>query len=214
MKELSEEKIRENCPHCDPTSFALKHLLEETENFWLVCDVHPLRDGHILIIPKQHLSCVGEFGEALLREFEDLYIKFSNFLSKEYGSVSSFEHGKIGQTVFHSHIHLLPFKGKPQDIIPEGKIHLKTINNIKDLKDFFKKKGQYLFFSIKENAWVVNTKLGAPRFFRDRFAKALGNPKRGNWKQMQSDKQLMQKATTEIQSLTRNWKRYTSELDD
>ncbi len=55
----------------------------------------------------------------------------------------------------------------------------------------FKQDGQYLFFSIDDKKWLVNTKLGAPRFFRDRFATALGNSERGNWKEMHQNETLM-----------------------
>jgi hypothetical protein len=37
---------------------------------------------------------------------------------------------------------------------------------------------------IEDNKWVVDVNLAAPRFFRDRFAVALGKPEKGNWKQM------------------------------
>ena len=83
---LSEEHIRKNCPHCDPTSYAFTDLLEETEQFRIVCDYHPLTEGHILIIPKKHLSCVGEYPKELFEEFVDHYECVSVFMKKHYGS--------------------------------------------------------------------------------------------------------------------------------
>lgn len=47
--------------------------------------------------------------------------------------------------------------------------------------------------------WVVDTGLGAPRFFRDRFAAALGKPERGNWKNIHTDEKIM--ATTHQENL-------------
>jgi diadenosine tetraphosphate (Ap4A) HIT family hydrolase len=205
MLDFSERKIREDCPHCDPNSFALKHPLEETKHFWVVCDVHPLVEGHILIIPKYHLSCVGEYDEGLFREFVELYQRFSNFIKTEYGSISTFEHGKVGQTVFHSHVHLLPFKGKPEEIVPEGKEKLIKIKNFGDLRTAYEKDGQYLFFSIQDKLWLVDLLLGKPKFFRVRFAKALASPERGNWKKMHFNKQIMAKANKEIKRLEGRW---------
>jgi diadenosine tetraphosphate (Ap4A) HIT family hydrolase len=130
MIDLSEKGLRENCPHCDPNSFALKHKLRTTEIFYIVCDVHPITEGHILIIPKQHLSCIGVYPDNLLEEVQALYQKTTSFIKTVYGSVSTFEHGITGQTVFHSHIQMFPYEGRIETIIPEGKQYLSCIDDI------------------------------------------------------------------------------------
>lgn len=131
--------------------------------------------------------------------------KISNFLLKEYGIVSSFEHGVFGQTVFHSHIHYLPFSGKPTDIVPEeGK--LSKLNNLNQTQDLFKKDKGYLFFSIGDELWSVDVSLAVPRFFRDRFAIALGRPERGNWKEMRLNKNIMIEATKDNENIQNKWK--------
>ncbi|MBU1327134.1 HIT domain-containing protein [Patescibacteria group bacterium] len=205
MDDFTEENLKNNCPHCDPNSFALKYPLEKTSKFWIVCDVHPLTEGHILIIPKKHLSCIGEYQENDYSEFLSLFNKYSDFIRKTYGYVSTFEHGKIGQTVFHSHVHLLPFKGSSIEIIPEGLNNLALFSDFSHLKDVFRKEGKYLYFSIGDKKWVVNTGLGSPRFFRDRFAKAIGNPLRGDWKKMSQNSKLMMEAERDIQDLRDKW---------
>ena len=202
-----EIMVHQYCPHCDKKSFALKNILKETENFWVVCYVHPLVEGHILIIPKKHLSCVGEYPENIYKEFISLNKYFSDFIKKEYGSVATFEHGKIGQTVFHSHIHLLPFSGNSETIIPEGKKFFKSVKNLDSLKNFFERDGKYLYFSIGKNMLLVDIKLGTPGFFRNRFAVALNNPGRGDWKTMRNDKNIMKKAKEEITELSKKYGR-------
>src|SRR5690349_6416976 len=131
--QLSEEEIRRNCPHCDSSSQAFTFPLLETANFRVVCDVHPIVEGHVLIIPKKHVSCIGEYTEALLGEFLELYKKFSVFLTREYGNVSSFEHGVFGQTVFHSHVQMMPFGENPIQIVPEGLDKIHAIESLFDL---------------------------------------------------------------------------------
>lgn len=194
---LSEAHIREHCPHCDPTADAFRNLLEETDQFRIVCDVHPIIEGHSLIIPKAHLSCVGEYDDSQFNEFAKHYEKVSAFVQKHYGSASTFEHGKIGQSVFHSHVHILPFEGEPTQIVPEGLDHCTPLSKIEDLRSLYRREGMYLFFSIGNRRWMVDTSLAAPRFFRDRFAAALGRPERGNWKEMHMDEQLMAAGQTE-----------------
>lgn len=205
MEDFSEQNIKKDCPHCNPNSFALKHPLFETRHFWVVCDDHPLVEGHILIIPKKHLSCVGAYPKNLFKEFVKLYNQCLDFVRNQYGSVASFEHGIIGQTVFHSHVHLFPYKGDELAIIPEGKDKLKRINNISQLRKIFTKDGQYLFFSIQNRLWVVDVSLGKPRFFRDRFAKALGRLERGDWKKMHQNKKIMAEVSQEIHNLKKRW---------
>ena len=204
---LSEKYIREHCPHCDPASDAFTDLLEETEHFRIVCDYHPLAEGHILIIPKQHLSCVGEYSKVLFEEFIGHYETVVAFLKKHYGGVSVFEHGKIGQSVFHSHVHFLPYVGDPLTIVPEGREHLVALPSFVELQRLFKQYGRYLFFSIGDLAWVVDPSLAAPRFFRDRFASALGRPERGNWKEMHMDAQLMDSAREENAKTKALWEK-------
>ncbi|NMB57025.1 HIT domain-containing protein [Candidatus Beckwithbacteria bacterium] len=184
MQGLSDASIKSNCPHCDFNSQAFKFPIEETKQFFIVADAHPVCEGHILLISKKHISCVGEYSEKLMVEFKELYQKISDFIKKTYGSVSVFEHGVFGQTVFHSHIHFLPFKGDPTLIIPEGKEKITAIHNLKELDFYLKKDHGYLFFSIEKKMWVVDPFLASPRFFRDRFAKAIGRPERSDWKAM------------------------------
>jgi diadenosine tetraphosphate (Ap4A) HIT family hydrolase len=208
MEDFSEKNLIENCPHCDRNSLALEHPLTETDLFWVVCDIHPLIEGHVLIIPKKHLSCVGEYDQKTMAEFNKLYSIFSNFIRNKYGNVSSFEHGKIGQTVFHSHVHLLPFAGATKKIVPEGEKFLTKIKHISDLKSIFEKDQKYLFFSIEEQLWLVDVKLGAPRFFRDRFAQALEVANRGNWKEMRQNSVLLLQADHDITKTKANWQKY------
>jgi len=202
---LSEKYIQEHCPHCDPAADAFTDLLRETEHFRIVCDYHSIIEGHILIIPKQHLSCVGEYPKELFEEFIEHYETVLAFLQKHYGGVSTFEHGKIGQTVFHSHVHFLPYTGDPTSIVPEGKDHLVALPSFVELQRLYAQYGRYLFFSIGDLAWVVDPLLAAPRFFRDRFASALGRPERGNWKEMHMDAQLMAAARKDNAKVKALW---------
>jgi len=210
VNNFTEENLIENCPHCNSRSFALERPLKETQNFWIVCDVHPLIEGHVLIIPKKHVSCIGEYPDHIYQEFLLLLDAFSGFIKTTYGSVSTFEHGNVGQTVFHSHVHLLPFSGSPLEIIPEGKTYFTLFDDFLLLRSLFEKEGKYLYFSIEGKKWSVKTGLGFPRFFRDRFAHALKVPQRGNWKKMHENFQVMEKASQEIKDLQRKWNQSTA----
>src|SRR3989338_2433829 len=115
------------CHHCGADSPAFAHLLEETEHFRVICDIHPLCEGHILIVPKEHISCIGACDDAHRKEFLPLYNRCKTFVHDTYGSVSTFEHGIVGQTVFHAHVHLLPYADTPGKIVPEGTDHMTAV---------------------------------------------------------------------------------------
>ena len=208
MEDLSEKAIIENCPHCDPQSQAFKFLLKETNNFRVVCDAHPLCEGHILIIPKLHLSSIAQYDDVTYQEFKPLYDQVASFVKETYGPVASFEHGKFGQTVFHSHVHFLPFKGNLDDILPEGEIRTSEIVNLEELKSAYQRDDGYLFVSIRDRKWTVDTALAAPRFFRDRFANAIGKPERAAWKEVHINEEIMAEVSIENENAQRKWKSY------
>ncbi len=182
--------LEDTCPHCDSKGWAFTYILDQTPHFHLLCDVHPLVEGHLLIIPKRHISCAGAYTIEEWTDFKKLYENAQHFIFKHFGSVATFEHGNIGQTVFHSHVHLLPFQGTCKDIVPETA--LTRLDTIEQIVTLFKQEGKYLFFSIDQQKWIVDTALGVPRFFRDRFAKALGCHERGDWKAIRKEHRLME----------------------
>lgn len=197
---MQENKL---CAHCKG-GFGLKHPLFVDDLFNVVCDIHPLIEGHILIIPKQHISCMAALDKTQFQRYKQLYKKVSNFLKETYGDTAIFEHGIIGQTVFHAHTHFLPFKGKISDIVPEKE----CIHEIQSLDEI--KTEKYLFIEISKK-YLIDTKIGFPRFFRDRFAEALGAKERGNWKQTENNEELKKSFKKEIEVLKLKWKEFFGE---
>ena len=185
--------------------FAPEHTLLETEHFRISADDHPITEGHLLIIPKENLSCVGEFSPELMEEFTTLYDQSRNFVKDMYGSVSTFEHGKVGQTIYHAHVHVLPFDGTLEQIVPEGEKVMKAVRGISDVVDAFRKDGQYLFISVGDQARLVDTSLGYPRFFRDRFASALGKREAGDWQKSKNNIAAKLQSEAAIRNLERKW---------
>jgi diadenosine tetraphosphate (Ap4A) HIT family hydrolase len=211
-QDFSEENIRVNCPHCDTSSQAFEYPLEpldQIEDFYLLCDSNNIVEGHTLIIPKEHLAGIGKFSPALLENFKVVHEHMRDFMLKQYGSIAIFEHGTFGQTVFHSHIHYLPFEGTPEDIVPEGLDKLRPLAQLEDLKDIFDRDGGYLFLAIGDMMWTVDPVLSAPRFFRDRFAEALNVPERGNWKAMREDPDMMKSVDEMSRKTQAKWQRYS-----
>ncbi len=198
------------CVHCDREGFALEHIIKETPHFLTVCDVHPLTEGHLLIIPKRHVSCIGACTQEEFAEFLRLYEEMKAFIANQFGMVATFEHGNTAQTVFHAHFHLLPFGGNTADILHEGEAFGST--TVDTLRKVFQDRGKYLFFSIGSDSWDVDVRVSVPRFFRDRFAQAMGHPERGDTKTMRADPSIMDQANQEIRNLQSRWNAYSSGL--
>jgi diadenosine tetraphosphate (Ap4A) HIT family hydrolase len=125
------------CPHCEG-GFGLQYPLHANDNFWIVCDSHPIVEGHTLIIPKNHISCTGALSYELFNEYRSLYKKVLNFLNETYGNAVIFEHGVVGQTVSHAHVHFLPFDKSIEDIVNEKNL-LKPIDNLEEIRNIFSK---------------------------------------------------------------------------
>lgn len=200
-----DKKFEKKCRHC-PGGEQLKDPLFENEYFWVVCDFHPLAQGHILIIPKNHISCFGALEEKAFLNFVDIYEKTKKFINENYGQAVIFEHGIVGQTVFHAHMHFLPFNGLINDVIRE-KENLVKINSLHEIKKEFDKNGRYLFIEIANKKWLVNTGLAFPRFFRDKIAKALNVSEKADWKAAENDVNLINLFKEDIRVLKKKWKK-------
>lgn len=211
MITLSDDAIRANCPHCSITAQRYFFGLEEMEDFRIFCDTHPLTEGHILLVPKEHIACVGAYTKELFTRFRKAHDKVSRFMESAYGSYAVFEHGVFGQSVYHSHVHFIPFRGGIDEIIPEGTEAYVAISDISKLKEYYQKDGGYLFVSIGKEVWVVDPKLTTPRFFRKRFAGALGREEREDWKAMHNDDMTMKQIGNENKQVQIKWKALAQE---
>ena len=198
----------DQCPHCQG-GFGLEDPLYNDNNFWIVCDVHPIIEGHILIIPKKHISCMGALSFELFNEYKNLYKKVLDFLNKAYGNTAIFEHGITGQSVFHAHTHFLPFNEIITDIVNEIDM-LKPIKELEEIKNAFDRNHKYLFIAINDEKWLVDTKIGTPRFFRDRISNALNVPEKGNWLKAENSSELMLEFKKNIKELINKWNNYVS----
>jgi histidine triad (HIT) family protein len=83
------------------------YKIAENEQFLAILDIQPLKEGHVLVIPKVSVDYLFDLEDELLGEM----IIFSKQVSKRIKSAFSCK--KIGITVIglevpHAHIHLIP----------------------------------------------------------------------------------------------------------
>lgn len=103
----------ENCLFCKIVSGEIPAMkVFETERALSFLDIHPLSDGHTVVIPKVHISDItGLSDENLLALFSA--VKETAVLLKRKLNIENFtigvNHGKAaGQLIEHVHVHIIP----------------------------------------------------------------------------------------------------------
>jgi diadenosine tetraphosphate (Ap4A) HIT family hydrolase len=121
-----------HCIFCNPYK-SLK-ILTESATAYAMFDGYPLSKGHILVIPKRHIS---SYFELPFKEQSACWLmvnKVQKFLQKEFTpngfNIGMNIHKDAGQNVMHASIHIIPryqgdavgTKSGMRCVIPKGKI--------------------------------------------------------------------------------------------
>ncbi len=108
-----------NCVFCDLTKLG-ERLIAENNGYYVAATLGQIIGGYALVIPKAHISCMGALTyhgpdsetKAMLKITEKvcraLSLEYQHSTSATPYPVTVFEHGIVGQTVKHAHLHLLP----------------------------------------------------------------------------------------------------------
>ena len=183
-----------DCVFCDRSQFE-ERLCGETNDFWIIATLGQITDGgYVLLVPKRHVECVGAMTSKEIKLLEKLLIKISDALLKEYSfsSPTLFEHGIVGQTIKHAHLHVVPVNlDITNRIIRDFSRNVFLIQ--KSLSQFRMacKKIQKPYI-LWEDFTVGGLKAflspDAPlQYLRTVVAEALGRPERANWRNMDSE---------------------------
>ena len=168
--------MRKKCPFCHIETQG-NRLLYKTKSFYILCDMGPLVEGHLLIIPKQHLMCFGQLSEQKYDELKHLLKDIEDFLMTSYKkSLILFENGGVSQTVSHAHLHIFPSTISIKKELKKelgGRKLLKT-SKIRKIRDFYKEFGCYLFYQEKATGLIFEGASVASGFLRRKCAQALG----------------------------------------
>ena len=201
----------ENCAFCDRTQLE-ERVISETDDFYVIASLGQITDGgYTLLIPKEHVLCMAELDLQKTNLAVAMAIKIRNALSNKFRSnpfykypVTAFEHGIVGQSVQHAHLHFLPvvldittkvladFKGCEMDEIPDY-FFLRTL--YKDRKE------PYIFWTNSDGRGMICWNPPSPtQYFRNVVAEFLGCPERGNWRNMdpELDKKLWQETVLRL----------------
>ena len=104
-----------DCPFCYDQ--IQNKIIDHYHSVFAIKDEYPVAEGHLLIIPNRHCQ---DYFEMTMEEIWDIH-HFINLLKKnivsEDSTVTGFNIGinigvSAGQTIFHTHIHLIPRRDK------------------------------------------------------------------------------------------------------
>ena len=135
--------------------------LYETKNFFVKVGKGIITAGHVMIIPKHHYKAIGEIDNNLIDEYLNLKQQTIKKITENFAEPFLIEYGNYGQSVFHAHIHLIPKTGngyKNVDLYKEMILPSKTttiqINNFNELRDYYLKHNEYIYFEDK-NKYIL-----------------------------------------------------------
>lgn len=111
----------ENCIFCKIINQEIpSYKIYEDEKVYAFLDISQATKGHTLVVPKQHVTDIFEYDETLAADVFTRIPKIARALEKafpEMEGLNILNNNKelAYQSVFHSHIHLVPRYSKKDD---------------------------------------------------------------------------------------------------
>lgn len=162
----------------------------ETENFIVVPDLGAIIEGYLLVITKKHLNSMAELSTECLHELHFLLNLLCGVTEKIYGVWPIlFEHGsappetkKISQSsIYHAHMHLVPYIFKNPDIvIKEAEMCL--FDGIEYLNNY--SGSSYVYFRTQKSKEYITVNRSLPsQYMRQKLAIDVDRGLEWNWRE-------------------------------
>ena len=106
--------VDKNCVFCKIARGELKsqHIVVENDTFFAIRDIHPMVEGHTLVIPKKHCATLLDVPANIGKDMLDLLKKVSsNLMDEKLGDGFNLIMNNLpvaGQAVMHAHFHVIP----------------------------------------------------------------------------------------------------------
>lgn len=101
----------------------------EDQEVFVFLDIHPVTNGHCLIIPKQHFENVFDISEDALQKVavvaKKISEKIKNILQADGIRLSQSNGRAAGQDIMHFHLHIIPrYKNDGLSVNPTATLQL------------------------------------------------------------------------------------------
>ena len=111
------KKVRESYSYRDPDCIFCEidspEFIASNELSYVIYDGFPVTELHSLVIPKRHVSSFFDLGQSEINSITQLITQLKYEIENQDPDVTGFNIGinngeSAGQTIFHTHIHLIP----------------------------------------------------------------------------------------------------------
>jgi ATP adenylyltransferase len=90
-----------------------KHTVMELPSCYAAKDAYPVTDGHLLVIPKRHVSDYFDLSRQERDDMDDMIRVMRSKIQSKDTTVTGINIGvnigeSAGQSIFHAHVHLIP----------------------------------------------------------------------------------------------------------
>jgi diadenosine tetraphosphate (Ap4A) HIT family hydrolase len=132
---VMRRNVGRDCVLCPPLRFRFNEManlpgagsvLASDEDFFLMPDLAPLSDGHLLLVTARHYACAGAFDPRLWARARRWRDRVARLYREAYGTdgLLLFEHGPGteqggGACIDHAHWHLLPTSAGLRAVVEE-----------------------------------------------------------------------------------------------
>ncbi|GAA2090557.1 hypothetical protein [Actinomadura alba] len=158
-----------DCVLCPPLRFRFNHMAElpgaggilcGDRDFFVVPDLAPVVDGHLLLVTTEHWTCSGAFPERLWRAAVRWRDHVAGVYRSAYGTedIVVLEHGparpqSAGSCIDHAHWHLLPGAPGVRPVV-EGSGLTGTRASHEALRELIASGRSYLLVEERGEGWV------------------------------------------------------------
>lgn len=163
-------------------------VVAETLHFAIVPDVAPIVEGHLLVLPKEHLFSTAHLPTTLYPELERILQHLYDVLSQHYSAPVMFEHGaasaqqRAGCCADHAHLHMVP---AAVDFVPYLESHFAKmpLRDFYDLHAHFCGRPYLLFVSTTGAMFGFDAPICPSQLHRQLLATTLRCPGEWDWRQ-------------------------------
>jgi len=125
------------CKIIDKNKEQKEDIIAENEGVIAILDIHPVSDGHVLLITKEHFTNISEINEKSWSYLLPLMKKIINKLQAVFNpagfNIITNMNEIASQSVFHLHIHIIPKYERGKGFIWTSKPQLKlSLSEIAD----------------------------------------------------------------------------------
>ncbi len=167
----SNDDFAPGCAFCRSRSIE-PLVVAETLGFWLVADRSPLREGHLLLIPRQHLPCFGALSEDAEAEFLGLKAEVGDFLGQCHGAPLFFEHGAGRGATSHAHLHAVAASPGTFERVAARREE-RPAPTLADVRAWYASRGPYLYYEENGRGHILAPGGARPGYLRERAGVAF-----------------------------------------